>query len=171
MPNLCAFEMHVKGKREDIEEFHQVMIDYEYQRHFYRVFDADICYNDDNEDTIAVIIGDCAHSVYTCMCKGEHTYANDFPEGSTSLQEESKILNLEIECYSEEIGSEFMEHYHYCNGNELADEERVFKVLYDNGWDMSIEECEERCKCKLDEKDIDDDGRITEGGFDKVFNF
>ena len=89
---------------------------------------------DYNEDTIAVIIGDCAHSVYTCMCKGEHTYANDFPEGSTSLQEESKILNLEIECYSEEIGSEFMEHYHYCNGNELADEERVFKVLYDDGF-------------------------------------
>lgn len=36
---------------------------------------------------------------------------------------------------------------------------------------MSIKECEERCKCKLDEKDIDDDGRITEGGFDKVFSF
>ena len=104
MPNLCSYMLKVKGDRAKCIAFQQVMINYDLPRHFWRVFEADI--DDEVEasdgECILTISGTCAWSVYSCMCKGTHTYADDNPDSSTSLQEMSMKHHLEIEVYSEE---------------------------------------------------------------------
>ena len=72
MPNYCYYEMHVRGNRENIEEFRNVMTNYELPRHFWRVFSADADYSDPDENglIVATITGDCAWSVHSCMCIG-----------------------------------------------------------------------------------------------------
>lgn len=77
MPNLCMYSMCVKGAKEKVEEFLKVIqADYDYgtmefshDRHLFRVFEA--CCNgieelSDNRYQ-AIIDGDCAWSVHTCM--------------------------------------------------------------------------------------------------------
>ena len=125
MPNYCYYEMRVRGKRENIEEFVKVMTDYERPKHFWRVFSAYTDYDEPDENglTTAMISGDCAWSVHCCMCIGPCTYAGDADEEyRTSLQDESKRLQLEIEVYSDEPGMAFQEHYHYDKGEELEAE-------------------------------------------------
>lgn len=131
MPNICIYSMCVKGKKESIEEFIKVIqanydygtMEFSYDRHLFRVFSAD-----ENEieqvgdDLYEVIInGDCAWSVSSCMFESNY-YSNlkrDFPNEfrGTTLQLESKRLELDIEVYSEESGCCFQEHYIIRNGD------------------------------------------------------
>ena len=178
MPNYCYYEMHVKGKRENIEEFVKVMIDYERPQHFWRVFSADTVYGDPDPDgiTVASIAGDCAWSVYSCMCIGPCTYAGDADkEHQTSLQKESERLHLEIEVYSDEPGMAFQEHYHYNYGKEL-DHDCIDCVHY---WFEEIDgESEEDRQKRFEEfkseygldscltlSDLDECGEIVRGGY------
>lgn len=135
MPNYCDYEMMVKGKKENVEEFVMVIkTDYEYDkagnckceagRHLWRVFEAnsDIV---DIEDglVVASVWGYCAWSVFSCMFDGDGTYQHDRPNGcGTTLEIESKNLGLEIEVYSKEPGMCFMEHYYIDNGEITTDE-------------------------------------------------
>ena len=125
MANNCFFTMHVKGKKENVDEFFAELRDYERVPHFWRVFSADRLDLQTEPDgtVVAEIIGDCAWSVYCCMCDGAGTYAKDCPQVSTSLQKESKRLSLAIEIFSEEPGAEFQEHYHYEHGERIAAED------------------------------------------------
>ena len=113
MPNYCNFEMRVRGSEEAIDEFIKDALDYDRDRHLWRVFNLDECGSKENTDgTITcAFTGSCAWSVYSCMLDGEHTYAHDNPEKSASLISESLERNLSIEVYSFEPGLCFSEHY------------------------------------------------------------
>ena len=71
------------------------------------------------DDGYIEVSGYCAWSVI-CSIGAKDQYSDkEYP--STSLLEESELLNLDIEVYSTEPGG-FAEHYHYHNGEVLADE-------------------------------------------------
>ena len=138
MPNYCDFKMNVRGIPANVDEFIKIIQAPDYtQRHFYRVFEADII-----NETIdvfglktALIDGYCAWSVYSCMMEGPFTYYddvkndselytmpdNDIPLG-TSLIIESKRLGLILEVYSDEPGMGFQEHIYIANGTTLCND-------------------------------------------------
>ena len=77
MPNICLYSMCVKGKRKNVEEFIKVIkadynyntMQFSYDRHLFRVFEA---HYEEIESLgrgmcQAVISGDCAWSVSSCM--------------------------------------------------------------------------------------------------------
>ena len=134
MPNYCNYEMKIKGSKDAIKRVVDCLkADYDYtegrpsHKHFFRVFQAEDCGMVDNGDGTFTqyIWGDCAWSVYSCMCDGEHTYYSSLKEAhpdifmGTTLLEQSE--DCEIEVFSEEEGMEFSEHYIYKNGECLCD--------------------------------------------------
>ena len=127
MANCCDFEMVVRGKSEDVEIFNKYLTDYDNSpKYFARIFSAEIVSDSVAEDGIRTvkILGDCAWSVYSCMCEGKHTYYSDgYDKNLTSLREATKELNLEVEVRSTESGLNFWEHYRYKDGECLCDEE------------------------------------------------
>ena len=134
MPNYCNYEMKIKGSKKAINRVLSCLkADYNYtegkpsHKHFFRVFGAYEDSMERNEDgTYTLFVyGDCAWSIYSCMCSGEYTYYNSLKEShhdifmGTTLLEQSK--NCEIEVFSEEEGCGFSEHYIYRNGECLCD--------------------------------------------------
>lgn len=128
MPNLCNYQMKVVGKKENVEEFIKIMqanydyraMEFSHDKHMGgRVFEAyvDEFKEVDNNKFAAIICGDCAWSVSSCMFGGEWSYYNGFKNDyqdkcrSTTVPIESKELDLNIEIFSEESGCCFMEHY------------------------------------------------------------
>ena len=137
MPNYCNYEIQIKGSKEAIQRVIACLeADYDYNigkpehKHFFRVFSVYYEENEmeqlDDNTYILFAYGDCAWSVHSCMCSGEHTYyndcKNDFGENfmGTTLQEQSQ--DCEIEVFSEEEGMEFSEHYYFKNGECLIDD-------------------------------------------------
>ena len=130
MPNYCSYDMHVKGAPGDVDAFIALMTDYDAPKHFYRVFDATEYDRADNGDgtVTAMICGDCAWSVASCMTTDSPmTYCSSHEDG-TSLMEQSADKHLDIEVYSEEPGMCFAEHYLYRDGEEIVNEEIPFEL-------------------------------------------
>ena len=201
MPNYCYYEMRVKGKPENVNQFIlSLQSDYGYtpveisnrmltyprgkmliypndnnrrvfkvrqqisSPHLFRVFEANVneteCFclpPDENGDIIRAVSGYCAWSVYSCMFEGRCTYYNDFMRDfgiryigffGTTIPKLSRLLNLDIEIFSEETGVCFQEHYRVTNGNIIINDEVHITVDYD-------EETQED---------------IIQGGFDWKFN-
>lgn len=139
MPNYCDYSMRVKGKKENIEEFIEIIkADYNYytmkftaKRHLHRVFEADVV-NEPDEicDGIydAIIDGYCAWSVSCCMFDGAHSYYQQLKSEygdmfrGTTIPIESKRLDLDIEIFSSEPGIQFMEHYIVKKGDIVLEE-------------------------------------------------
>ncbi len=103
MANLCWFEIHVKGKKNDC----------------YQVFNSNLpCYElfinkerGTDDKYFLSLRGECRWSLSTNMING-----------TESLKNQSKKLSLEIEAYAiDECGS-LQEHYHYVNGKVLTDD-------------------------------------------------
>lgn len=140
MPNYCDYDMRVVGKKENVDEFINVIkADYDYgkeipatSKHLFRVFGVDVlddyCYTKEDGRYSCDINGYCAWSVYVCMLEGIQTYYNDLKERypdkfmGTSLLKLSKELNLDIEVFSDEPGVGFREHYLIKNGEFLIDD-------------------------------------------------
>ena len=136
MANCCDYEMKIKGSKEAIQRVIDCLkADYDYDegkpshKHFFRVFSVydDEPLEDNGDGTFTkYIFGDCAWSVYSCMCRGGSTYYDyckmEHPDTfmGTNLTEQSQ--DCEIEIFSEEPGCEFSEHYIYKNGECLADD-------------------------------------------------
>lgn len=136
MPNYCNYEMKIKGSKDAIKRVLECLkADYNYtigkpeHKHFFRVFDVydDEEMEDNGDGTFTQFVyGDCAWSVYCCMCSGDHTYYNSLKEShpdifmGTDLVEQSQ--DCEIEVFSEEEGMEFSEHYIFKNGECLCDD-------------------------------------------------
>ena len=184
MPNYCYYEMRVKGKPENVNQFIlSLQSDYGYtpveisnrmltyprgkmliypndnnrrvfkvrqqisSPHLFRVFEANVneteCFclpPDENGDIIRTISGYCAWSVYSCMFEGRCTYYNDFMRDfgiryigffGTTIPKLSRLLNLDIEIFSEETGVCFQEHYRVTNGNIIINDEVHIIVDFD----------------------------------------
>lgn len=183
MPNLCMYSMCVKGKKENIEEFIKVIeanynygtMEFSYDRHFFRVFEA---YYEEIEqvkdDIYQVIIGgDCAWSVSSCMFDNHSlgyyaTFKKDYGDKcrGTTLPIESKNLNLSIEVYSEECGMCFQEHYVIINGDVVVDECVDWYEYYLRDY-ATKSEAEEELEIEItDEEWNGQDDYISRGGFD-----
>lgn len=184
MPNYCSYAMVVKGKKENVDEFINIIqAGYNYHsdekpsRHMFRIFEADVIDYEDREvspegDAIyrAHIIGDCAWSVHSCMFEGDGTYYSNVslttPEekfNGTTLPVESKRLNLEIEVFSEECGFAFQEHYLISNG-EVLQNECVDWYCHDLSDYDTKEEAEADLEVKISDEQWDE-LRYDEGGF------
>lgn len=126
MANYCDFEMMVRGKSESVDTFYRYLTDYENSpKNFARIFSAEIDSESVNDEGIKTmkIFGDCAWSVYSCMCDGESTYFSENEgENLTCLPEATKELSLEVEIRATEEGMGFWEHYHYKDGECLCDD-------------------------------------------------
>ena len=107
-------------------------------KHFYRVFEADVMEEGEQDDKYyAIISGDCAWSVHSCMMSGPGSYYSDNvndnelrKEHSTTLVLESENLKLKIEYYSAEPGMGFAEHCLIDNGKILIEEEFEYNEFY-----------------------------------------
>lgn len=128
MPNYCFYEMRVKGDKENCEELLSILKG-EHKRYFYRVMRDEVVFREWEAGEMW-ISGFCAWSVDGTFCSKEQYCDYDFP--STTLLEESILLNLDIEIYSDEAGIGFAEHYHFLSGEVLADELVDYEEYY---WD------------------------------------
>ena len=127
MANNCNFELMIRGKQENVDTFFRYLTDYDNSpKNFARIFSAEIDSESVNDEGIKTmkIFGDCAWSVYSCMCEGEYTY---FSEGATAE------LSLEVEIRSKEEGMGFWEHIHYKNGECICED---CGDLIDENFDM-----------------------------------
>ena len=126
MANNCDFTMMVRGKPENVGTFYRYLTDYKNSpKNFARIFSAEIDSESVSDSGIKTmqVSGDCAWSVYSCMCEGEHTYYSEDQSGKlTCLREATKELNLEVEIRSTEPGFNFWEHFWYKDGECLCDD-------------------------------------------------
>ena len=170
MPNLCSYSMRVKGKKENVYEFHKRIGDYEKPNHLWRIFETDIydeCENEDGTITIDVA-GSCAWSIESC-CR-----ASGYSGGIDLFEINSRELKLEIECWSDECGCCFQEHYLYKNGECLIDDCVEWNEYYYDEYDYeSFEEFKKECDIPDDvtEDDLDDGCYYYTGGFDNYCEF
>lgn len=187
MANNCFYKMKVQGSESNVNEFIKlIQVNYAYddhnncynpsdnykpvERHLWRVFNADV---DEeyvgNKGKIAYISGDCAWSVYCCMCEGKHTYQFQYPNSKgTSLRQESERLQLTIEVFSEECGCCFMEHYVFQNGKCKVDS-CVDWCEYCTLDYESVEEMNEDCGTNFTQEQFDAEEYISVGGLDWEF--
>lgn len=157
MANWCNYTMKVVGEdRQSLEKFYEWMnADYHYdpenkkliscssEHHVFRTEVADMEINKVDENVWeAILFGDCAWSVHSCMFGGAHSYYEDLKKlygdefiGIT-LPEMSAKLTVDIEVYSSEPGCAFSEHYLIKHGNVIKNEETEYLLVnkedYDN---------------------------------------
>ena len=112
MANNCDYNMRVRGAKENVYEFHKRMRDYDSPNHLFGMFDADIYDEFQNEDgtTTIDICGQCAWSIESC-CR-----ASGYSNGIDLFEVNTRELGLKLECWSNEEGMCFQEHYLYDNG-------------------------------------------------------
>ena len=169
MPNLCSYSMRIKGDKANVYEFHKRMGDYNLPSHLWRMFETDIYEENCNLDgTITISVsGSCAWSIESC-CR-----ASGYSGGVDLLEVNSEELNLEIECWSDESGMCFQEHYHYKNGKCLVDDCVEWnEFYYDVDEYESFEDFKKECGLPdhVTEKDLDC-GFYAVGGFDNYCEF
>lgn len=161
MASCCNYCMRVTGNKDECNEFYKILNN-EGKRYFDRVYKAIIqsegyrhgCY-------YMEISGGCAWSVNTSMDGG-----NGSPNQFTTLEQESRRLNLMIEVFSTEPGEELAEHILYVDGDLIEDECVEYSEFY---WDQcdypTIEELNAAYGTSYAEEDFDSDGYHVEGGF------
>ena len=121
MPNYCDYYMKIVGSKKNCEKFIKRLRSYDEPNHFWRIFDANIHYeenvNGDNSDIVECYIdGCCAWSLESC-CR-----ASGYSGGVDLFEVNTRELELKMEAYSRELGMEFEEHYTYDHGECLANE-------------------------------------------------
>lgn len=190
MANNCFYNMRIKGAEKDVKEFIDILT-YKHpdKLHFARIFSAEIVQTDSRDNLyIADICGDCAWSVYSCMCTGPMSYYMSHHKADSTLSNisiESKRLHLDIEIYSTEIGMGFAEHYLIKQGNTEIDEEVKYNEYYYDDIDpfMTTHDAPEEEIKRFNEwkkeynlpknltlDDLDEDNCICIGGFDIVYH-
>ncbi len=178
MANNCCYSMKIVGhNKQDIDEFIS-MLQYHHKdgKYFARIFEAYVSniYEENEDRFVASVDGDCAWSVYSCMCAGPFTYYDRNCEKDneiTNLAIETKRLNLIVEIFSEEPGIGFAEHIIFDNGTEVLMEEEDYGEYY-NDENLSIEEFEEENGLHLTEKQKEkliEEQYVCIGGYDMEF--
>lgn len=152
MPNYCNYGMKIKGKKENVNKLiDYIKADYDYnkeepycseEKHFFRMFECEVYEKtiiEDDKEYSCEAYGYCAWSIYSCMFKGDSTYYNGFKDRekffATDIVTESKLLDLEIEIFSEESGVGFMEHYLIDKGKLLINDCIDYIETYDEETD------------------------------------
>ena len=186
MPNYCNYSMKVNGTKANVDEFIKIIqTDYNFDdngkcnvdRHFWRVFEADVTDEIIEDDFKSVIItGYCAWSVYSCMFDGPNTYQSHHPnpeDGGTTLPLESARLQLDIELFSEEPGCEFMEHYLIRNGEVEIDDCVEFSEYCTDDYE-TVEEMNDDLETDITQEEFNYanencDGYVRRGGLEWDF--
>lgn len=159
MANSCYFSMRVTGNKAACEEFREVLncgID----REFYGVYETELTFENSAENRYFMEFnGECAWSVLSTMMQ-EH----EFPY--TTLENESRRLNLMIEVYSTEAGQQIAEHILYSDGACMENKTVDYSEFYWDKFDYpTIEELNAKYKTSFSESDFDMDDYHIEGGF------
>lgn len=162
MANECYFEMRVKGKTTDVDNFIKTMVTDKASKRFRGIYTADV-YDEqsDGRHKTADICGDCAWSVNSCMIDPGARKNT----GITTLKNQSRLLRLEIEVYGSEPGMGFQEHYLYQNGMEMQYKAVDYHELYfadEKEFNSSMEAGEIE---GYTWDDVDEGGYIKTGGF------
>lgn len=118
MANICSFEMKVKGKKEDIEQFCKAMT-YEGKIRIGGGAEFQVSFEDDN---VADLSGYCNWSIRSALIDRCSEKIADYEY--INLFEACKKWSLAMEVYSEECGMAFQEHF-VCNKGEILCEECV----------------------------------------------
>lgn len=162
MANWCNFNMNIVGTKEDCKAFRDIL-KYNTEKNFERVYEAETVFEEGNDKNYSMeIFGNCAWSVACSMV--DKTFDNR-PE-RTTLAEESKRLNLDIEVYSTEPGMCFAEHFRFKNGRKLIDDCVDYNEFYWNRNDFpTIEELNAEYGTNYTEDDFDMNDCHIEGGF------
>lgn len=143
MANICSFSMVVRGKESDIETFLDMMQQNGtvYMGRGAEIYDSEIC-EVDEEISRCDISGETKWSILSSLVDdaismredvGGWYFGNVDKTKLTfvTLFEACKQLNLDMECYSEEPGCEFQEHYLFKDGVLLKEECVDYKEFYD----------------------------------------
>lgn len=172
MANMCSFLMKVRGKKENIEQFHKALTQ-DGKVWMGRGAESDLQFEDDD---VAFLSGWCKWSVCSALIDNAVSMRTEpqiwyHEEGKEekeyiTLYEACDRWNLDMEVYSEEGGCCFQEHYVYING-ELICEECVEWYEYD----IDEYETKEKAEEELDIEISDDEWNsgescICRGGFE-----
>ena len=178
LSNPCFYSMKVKGAKEDIEEFIQLIkadynydtMEFSFDRHLQRVFDAEeeeLVAIDDNTYSV-FISGECAWSVVVCMLDDGYYVSMKSRLGDkfrgTTLEIESERLNLDIEVFSEECGMCFQEHYLIKHGMVEIEDCVEWNEYFLDEYETK-EEAEEDLDIEITDDEWDEREMITRGGF------
>lgn len=180
MPNCCNFLMKITGKEEAVKEVVQVIkADYDYStnefsfdRHLWRVFEADVTEEDYNEthDYYAIVSGNCAWSVSSCMLDRPHSYQNryknDEDNRGTDIVTESRNLGVIVEIYSSEPGVGLQEHYYINKGNIEINQCVEYEEHFWDQDEYTMEDYNEEYGTNFTEDQFDEDGCCKIGGFE-----
>lgn len=159
MANSCYFSMRVTGSKDACQKFYEVL-NFQKERCFYGLYETEMTFHGAVPDGyIMEFNGECAWSVLSAMHREQG-------ESYTTLERESKLLNLMIEVYSTETGYQFAEHLLYEDGVCVENESVNYSEIY---WDKSdcptINDLNTRYGTSYSEEDFDMDGYHIEGGF------
>ena len=125
MPNWCETHIRVKGRKDCVEAFIDILYNDYDKTHFYRVLDVyeDHIYTD-HMWMCADIICNVAWSVMVCMMTGPFTYRDvdkDPNTLGTDILTVSRDLNLDIQVTSAEPRMGFKENYMISKGELVSD--------------------------------------------------
>ena len=174
MANICSFSMCVVGKHDNIEAFYNAMSQ---NGNIYmgRGAEAEIRYED--EEGRAFIDGWCKWSIQSALIDNAVSMRTEpdiwsFGDGVDvsklrfiTLYEACEEWNLIVEAYSEECGCEFQEHY-IIEGEDIICDDCVeyYEICLDDY--ESKEEVEEEYDIEITDKQWEDGGFISCGGFE-----
>lgn len=180
MANICEFNMALRGRKENIEEF---LLNMQQKKEPYMGRGAWVSSNiewqepDDNGNTFVCFFGDCKWSVHSSMIDNAismRTTPNkwSFSKGVraedlsfVTLDENCKRLHLSMEVYSKEPGCAFQEHIRYVADTEEYSDDccEYFEYFFDD-FDTK-EEAEEEYGITLTDTEFNN-GYLESGGYD-----
>lgn len=118
MANICTGEMIVRGSERRLKEVDDVLM-----RRTDKHLARSEFFPGSEERGLRRYRFECAWSVYSCMCAGNHTYYGAGEDKTlTTLEEISRDTMTYIEVFSEEVGIGFTEHYIFDKGCEILAE-------------------------------------------------
>ena len=147
MANNCGFSLKARGSEKDLSRLLSIMNYTDSEYRLYRIFEA-VADTYEESNTI-YIYGDCAWSVRSCMLDIEFNYYNSAKKTNSlvdnkgvkgiTIDQLAKILNLDIEIWSEEYGCGFQEHYIINHNGEIEVSDCVDAVeveVGDDEWEV-----------------------------------
>ncbi len=173
MANLCDYDMRVKGSRKNIEKFINAL-NQTGNIWMGRGAETNVTYDDEDTETTASVFGYCKWSIVSALIDNaksmrEHPERWDCGKNDEltfiTLDEASKIYNVNVEVYSQEPGCEFEEHYLIIKGEIIKDDCVHYEEFYKGDFDTKEEFEQEYDLTITDEEWNDGEDYYSRGGF------